>query len=268
MTGRRPNIGRRLDVLVGQLDDLDWQVMASLDRLRLVTGPQLQRLHHGGDEAAKQRRIRQLTRLSRLGVVTRLPRRIGGIASGSFPSIYTLDAAGIRLLHPERTRARHPWTPSNPYLAHHLAVSELYVNLATAKAVGVELVKFTTEPGCWRTYRNRAGTEVVLRPDAHVVVAVGDSEHHWFVEVDRDTESLPRVTAKCRVYAAYWHTGIEEDTHGVSPRVLWCVPSERRRTKVIDAVARLAAEDWALFAAATDTDAVGVLAGFNQGATP
>jgi hypothetical protein len=93
-------------------------------------------------------------------------------------------------------------------------------------------------------------------------------ENHWFVEVDRSTESIPRVTAKCRTYAAYWKTGIEEGATGVFPRVLWVVPNERRTDQIIKAIRRLDREDWPLFAVTTDEHSAAVLIGRDPGVTP
>lgn len=262
MSRRRHVTARRLDDITARLDELDWQVLRSIDRLRLVTGPQIERLHHGHDEAARKRRVRQMSRLTRMELTLRLERRIGGPEAGSYPSIYTLDRAALRLLDPERSRARSPWTPSTPFLAHHLAVSEIYVGLCEAEQRGdVELISFTAEPGCWRTWRTPLGVEVTLKPDAHLVLGVGLSEAHWWVEVDRATESLPRILTKCRTYLDYWRTGIEEAATGVFPKVLWVAPNERRRDQLVKVVRRLGADDRLLFAATTDELASAVMAG-------
>lgn len=266
---RRHVTARRLDDITARLDDLDWQVLRSIDLLRMVTGTQIQRLHHGGDEAARKRRIRQMSRLTRMGLTIRLERRIGGPEAGSYPSIYTLDRAALRLLDPERSRARAPWTPSTPFLAHHLAVAEVYVSVSEIARRGeVEILGFTTEPGCWRTWRTPLGIVTNLKPDAHLVLGLGDDEAHWFVEVDRSTESLPRVTAKCRTYAAYWKTGIEEAATGVFPLVLWVTPNDRRLSQVMKAIRRLDREDWPLFAATTDEHSAALLSGQEPGVTP
>lgn len=269
MSRRRRLTNRRLGDITARLDELDWQVLEAIDLLRLVTGPQLQRVFHGADDAAKQRRVRQLIRLSRMDLTVRLDRPVGGSEGGSYPSVYTLDAAGLRLLHPDRTKPRQPWQPSNPYVRHHVAVSEVYASLHEAARRGeVEVLSFTAEPGCWRSWRTPLGMVTNLKPDAHLVLGVGDDEAHWFVEVDRSTESIPRVTAKCRTYAAYWKTGIEESISGVFPRVLWVVPDERRIGQVVKAIRRLDREDWPLFAVTTDDRSAAVLIGRDAGATP
>jgi hypothetical protein len=72
MSRRRYLTSHRLSEIHAQLRDEDWDLLRTLAVVRVATGLQLQRLHHGGDEAAKQRRIRQLARLSRWRVVVRL----------------------------------------------------------------------------------------------------------------------------------------------------------------------------------------------------
>ena len=261
MNRRRPITADHLDFLVTQINEDDLAVLATLDRLRLVTGPQLQALHHGEGEAAKQRRIRQLSRLSRLGLVVRLTRRVGGPQAGSYPSIYTLDAAAQRLLHPD-SRARRPWTPSHPFLAHAIAVSELYVAVVEAtKAIGAAVATFAVEPECWRSHQAGLGQQTVLKPDAHAVIVTDEEEYHWFIEVDRSTENATRLAAKCRAHVGYWHTGDEDRRHGVSPQVLWVVPDERRRAQVLKVIRCLDPNDWPLFAVTITEHAAAVLCG-------
>jgi hypothetical protein len=94
------------------------------------------------------------------------------------------------------------------------------------------------EPRSWRTFAGLGG-RLVLRPDAFVVLGVGEYELRWFVEVDRSSESLPVIVRKCRLYADYYQSGKEQAAHGgVFPRVCWIVPDERRAEHVRTAIAR------------------------------
>lgn len=262
MTRHRYVTSRRIDDLHPRLTDADWAVLETLRRVRVATGLQLQHVHHGRGEAAKQRRLRQLSRLSRLQVLTRWERRVvGGVGGGSASTVYTLDAAGLRLLD-RSGNARRPWQPSSPFVAHAVAVTQLYVDLVEAeRAGGLELLRFNAEPRCWRHYASRRGVDVTLKPDADVTVAEGDFEHHWFVEVDRATESRPRLLRKAGEYLDFYRSGIEQAARGVTPRVLYVVPTERRRADVLDVFSRLDAEHWHLFAVCLPSEAVAVLGG-------
>jgi hypothetical protein len=250
---RRYLTSRRMDELHGLLTPADWEVLRTLEVVRVATGLQLQRLHHGGiGDAAKQRRLRQLTRLSRWRTVTRLARRVGGHGAGSMSTIYCLDVAGQRLLDTDRDRPRTPWTPSTPFLFHALTVTELYVELVETERKGaLQLLDFSAEPACWRNFTDRRGDGVPLKPDALVVIGLGAFQDSWFVEIDRATESRPRITAKARLYVEYHATGLEQVRHDVFPRVVWVVPNATRQEQIINALRRLDAEGWDLFAVVT-----------------
>lgn len=262
MTPRVPVTVRRQRLVAARLTPLDWQVLETLRSVRVATGLQLQLLHHGEGEAAKQRRIRQLMRLSRMQVISRMDRRvIGGLGGGSVSSVYVLDIAGLKLLIPDGV-ARRPWQPSSPFVAHAAAVTAVLVDLTLAERRGeLELVAFDAEPRCWRPYRTPLGAAVTLKPDADVVVATGEFEHHAFVEVDQSTESRPRLTAKAQGYVRYFATGLEQQRRGVTPQVVFLVPDERRRAVVIEALARVKAEHWKYFVVATAADTVAALSG-------
>jgi len=94
------------------------------------------------------------------------------------------------------------------------------------------------EPRCWRQFSGLAGRQW-LRPDAFVVLGVGEYELRWFIEVDRASESLPVVLRKCRLYGEYYQSGVEQAAHGgVFPRVCWVVPDEKRAEQLRGAIAR------------------------------
>src|SRR5690348_806582 len=82
----RPSISR----LRAKLSQRDLEVLATLGRLRLLTGGQIQRLHMAdGSSTTQARRSRaMLQRLTELRLVVRLERRIGGVRSGSSGFVY------------------------------------------------------------------------------------------------------------------------------------------------------------------------------------
>jgi hypothetical protein len=71
------------------------------------------------------------------------------------------------------------------------------------------------------------GGEVVLRPDALVVLAAGHVEDVWWLEIDRGTESLPRLRTALERYLTFAGLGIPGPS-GVVPRVLISVTSQER----------------------------------------
>ncbi len=230
----------RLADLADRLDDRDRSILDDLSRVRLATALQLQRLHHGpGDnEAARYRRLRQLKRLTRLGMTTPLQRRVGGTDGGSVSTVYALGLAGQRLCAPGvDVRARRPSTPGTPFVTHTLTITELYVRLREAEAAGrLELIGFEAEPTAWRPFHDHGGRAVMLKPDAYAVVGTGEFEQHAFVEVDLGTTSPKRLTLKGQRYLDYSSTRLEQRRLGVFPAVIWVAPDEARASVIAQAL--------------------------------
>lgn len=266
MTRRHLTI-RRLAALSEELSAKDLDVVATLSRMRLATTGQLERLHWAdGQPVTRARRCRRtLERLVRLGVLVRLERRIGGVRSGSASYIYALGVAGQHLngsVGPAGGRSvRRPWTPSLPFVTHILAVTELYVQLVERSRddLDLELVRFDTEPACWRSYGGPSGGRLVLKPDAYCVLARADYEEHRFIEVDRATESLTTIAKKLTAYRQYWMSGQEQHRQGVFPGVLFIVPDQRRLARVVEECGRQPAEVWRLFQVVLWHEAVGLM---------
>lgn len=261
---RRPYLTcRQLSVLAASLTDADRAVLDTLRRVRLATGEQLVRLHYDGRPSAARQARRQLARLVDHRLLCRLDRRVGGVRAGSDGFVYSLDVAGQRLAGAARPGApRRPWTPGLPFLAHSLAITGLFVGLVESERRGeVDLLDFTTEPNCWRSFAGPGGGRMLVKPDAYARLGVGEDELRWFVEVDRDTEAPTTLHRKAEVYKRYWQSGREQAASGLFPKVLWVVPNEDRSAVVVDVLARQPAEAWVLFQVVTDTAAVRVLSG-------
>ena len=244
-------------------------IVASLDRLRIASVKQLERLHFTAySERANARQARKaLSGLTERRVVTRLERRVGGVRAGSRGSVYALDVAGQRLASvcgpAGGVRIRRPWTPGTPFLAHQLAVTELFVQLTeTSRDDVLEILDFDAEPASWRTFTGLGGSRTVLKPDSFVRLGLGEFEDSYFVEVDRATHSGPSVARKLTLYRRYWQTGREQHRRsGVFPKVLVLVPSEARRAALVDIAAGQPADSWPLFQIARYDDALAVLTG-------
>jgi hypothetical protein len=255
--------------LAHQLTPRDLAVVHDLDRLRLASVKQLERLHFtaASPQANATQARRTLARLTELRVVVRLGRRVGGVRAGSRGSVYGLDAAGQRLASAcgpaGGVRIRRPWTPGHAFIAHQLAVTELYVGLVGESRRGnLELLDFDAEPATWRTFAGLGGARTVLKPDAFVRIGLGEFEDIYFVEVDRATHSGPAVARKLTLYRRYWQTGREQLRRGgVFPKVLVLVPSEARRAALVDVAGEQPADSWPLFQIARYDDALGILTG-------
>jgi hypothetical protein len=143
-----------------RLNERDWAIIDSLDRLRVLSADHLERLHFSSRTGRSREvvRGRVLRRLVAWRVIAPLGRfrRIGGARRGSSRTIYALDTTGQRLTRQRQAaeqpiaRLRRPTVPGERFLAHGLAVSELYVTVATSvAAAGVELAAFDGEPASW-----------------------------------------------------------------------------------------------------------------------
>jgi hypothetical protein len=142
-----------------------------------------------------------------------------------------------------------------------LAVAQLVVDVTVAARDGLlELVDCQVEPESWRQFAGVGGGRRLLRPDAFLTLGVGDYLLHWFIEVDRASESLPVVIRKCRLYADYYQSGTEQASRGgVFPRVCWVVPDEARAERVRQAIARDRSLPERLFVVTTSEQAVMLL---------
>lgn len=245
---------RVLHELDASLSERERQVLHSLRRVRLATALQLERLHFSDVTRRQARQV--LSSLADRRLLARLPRVVGGRRAGSAGYVYTLDVAGLRLTEDGRKRTVRPWPVGPAFLAHGLAVTDLYVHLMDRERAGLLRVQtFASEPAAWRSFHGTSG-RTILKPDAFAVLRLGGYEDRWFIEVDRATESLPTVARKCDVYRQYWQSGAEQARSEVFPRVLWVVPNARRAEAVAAACAKQPAEAWRLFTVSVAGEAV------------
>lgn len=254
---------RHLMWVYERLSERDWHILEAVNRLHLVTGLQVERLFFV-DLASRSRIVTRSLVLSRLTgwrVLHRLPRRIGGAQRGSSVAVYALGTAGQRLLTLRANATSNPppvrpaRVPSERFVAHIVAVSELYVELVEAERNGSLLLRqFITEPGAW--WPNGKGGW--LKPDAFFATSNGRVDHLWWAEVDRATESLATIGRKFKTYLDFVHGG-GLGPRAAIPRVLVTVPQEQRRRAVAQVIKRLPAPAGELFVVAIDRDALPAL---------
>jgi hypothetical protein len=244
----------RLEQIRRTLSQRDWQLLGDLDRVRLLSAQQIQRLHvSDGSPLTQARRSRALTqRLHDLGLVTRLERRVGGVHAGSAGFIYGLATKGQRLVGgvgpAGGRRLRRPWEPSTFFTDHILAVSELYVGLRELQArEQIDELAFQAEPACWRSWNGIGGERLIIKPDAFVRFGQGDYEFVFFVELDRSTQSSNVIRRKAQVYVDYYRSGIEQERRGLFPRVLFVTLDERRSNQIVETLGKLDPDTWQLF---------------------
>ena len=220
-------------------------IVADVDRVRVLSADQLQRLHFHELEGTHRDRTRRraLGRLVTANILSTLDRRIGGARAGSKGLVYTLDRLGQRIAMLLRNgdpgaepRPRRPGEVTERFLGHCLAISELYVNLHEERRQSELPFKFAfhTEPDSW--WFGPSG--IWLKPDAHLVLQTEQVRDQWDVEVDRATESLSTIRGKLKRYLDQ-ATAPDVDVEPILPKVLVTVPDEQRRAAITEVVAQL-----------------------------
>jgi Replication-relaxation len=243
------------DQLLAELSEHDRAVLLDVFRFRLLTTRHIQRLHfdeaHRSALASTRACTRTLSRLRTTGVLRPLERRIGGARAGSASHAWFVGPAGegvLRALDVGRGGRHNYQEPSRHFVEHTLAVAEASVQIIEAhRAHRFELLDLTTEPSNWRQALSRFGTTQWLKPDLHLVIADGEYEHHWFIEIDLATEHLPVVLRQCAAYEAYRATGRYQAAHGLFPIVLWVTPTQARKAALSGAIAATASLSCELF---------------------
>ncbi|MGH2852714.1 MAG: replication-relaxation family protein [Solirubrobacteraceae bacterium] len=247
----------------------DRQIVEAVARLTLVSGGQLidlffSSISHSATRSRRARRV--LGRLVEARVLDRLERRQGGVGGGSSAWVYALGPAGRRMIAywagEGLPRSRGAYEPGAVWVAHTLAVADLYVRLRAAERAGrIELLAFDTEPACWRRYTRLGGTAGVLKPDAYVRLGIGEFEDSFFIEVDRGTERRGQLTRQHRAYQEYFRAGVEQARRGVFPSVLWIVPDAQRLELLADIHQGLPEPARRLFTVALSERALAALGG-------
>lgn len=269
---RRGRGAAGLSELARLLSERDHAVLDLIYQHRFLTTRQVQGFHfqtptHTSNESGSRICRRVLLRLERHGLLERPIRRVGGLQAGSASSVWMLSSMGQRLRNLRHGvgavgRVREP---GERFVRHYLAIADTHLTLIeAARAKRLELLTVQIEPACWRSYTGLGGSTELLKPDLYAVTATGEFEDHWFIEVDRATESIPTLIKQCRQYQAYRHSGTEQAKTGLFPLVLWVVPDELRAAKLHQALALARDLDIALFRITTPDRLIAAIAGGEQ----
>jgi hypothetical protein len=182
------------------LSDLDHRILDLLSFLRVLTGPQLASLM---SPEIPPRTLRYRTaRLARLGLLGRTrPYRERGSAPHHLWPTRKGEAIAEGGPPPRGGERREP----NPlFLAHAVAISELYVALKTELPEGFRLSGFEREAEARETFRGYDGKEHAVAPDACIQISDPDGRNLFgLVELDLGTMSTRQLKAKAEGYGEY-----------------------------------------------------------------
>ena len=153
------------------------------------------------------------------------------------------------------TRQNH-YEPTWHHLEHTLAISEIYVQLTELKNMHLvqSIDKFQFEPSCWRGWLDNYAGRMILKPDCYIEISLDNYLYNYFVEVDKNSESLARVINKSKQYIRYYNLNIEQKETGVFPLVLWVVPDEKRKLAIEQRIQKELQDYWELFQVITLDD--------------
>lgn len=251
----------QLNSIISTLTPRDLDLVYCSNRLRLVTGAQLERAFWPGGTHAQARACRRaLARLTEWRVLDRLDRRVGGVRAGSSGYCYFLGPTGHRILARQGFTSKRLVEPGDRFVSHTLAIAEVVTQLHEAQMAGdLDVIEVQTEPTCWRGFIGAMGARVVVRPDLFCRIGSGAYEDRWFLEIDMSTESRSTLAAKAKRYVRHYRSGSEQRDHGVYPRVVWAAPDGRRIEVIEDAIHTLSPEAQRLFVVVTQSELVDYL---------
>lgn len=231
-------VGRRgLDELRSSLSTRDLAVLQGVAEHRYLRTKHVEGFYfadHASDATARSVARRVLRRLSSHRILTHLDRRVGGVRAGSASFIWRIGPVGCRLLRAELNAPRRwQYEPGSKFLWHCLAIADAHLSLVIADRVSrLELLTAQLEPNCWRPFTGLGGGRLVLQPDLYAVTGAGEYEDHWFIEIDRGTESLNTLLTKCQQYESYRRSGNEQTEGAGFPLVVWVLPDQERADRL------------------------------------
>ncbi|MFT3714393.1 MAG: replication-relaxation family protein [Gordonia sp. (in: high G+C Gram-positive bacteria)] len=214
--------GRRLEEIAKLLSERDTRLLELVDRLRFAAAKTLHALVNDDEGTSERSTRRALGKLVRIGLLAPLPRRVGGLQSGSTGLVVHLTNAGDRLVRQRQGRStrRRFAEPSTRFVQHCLDIGDALTCLTNELPVhGLTLSDWEAEPTSWRRHQ-RGSSTVTLKPDIYVEVERGNDIWGYFIEVDRGSESIPTVMRQLSAYEDYRHTGTEQDRYGAFPPVV------------------------------------------------
>jgi hypothetical protein len=161
---------------------------------------------------------------------------------GSSPTLYVLDKRGVDVLRTHYGLDEITWYSSSKdlkaeFLEHTIAINDFRIAITVAaQAKGYELYKWVSESELKanydrvsiRTQSNKLRT-ISLVPDSYFVLKTPLGLAHFFLEVDRGTETLGTFKSKILAYMAYHQSGAYERRYqSKSMRVLTIAIGVRR----------------------------------------
>lgn len=203
------------------LQERDYVLLRGLFESRLMTLSHLSALYFEGRAESAKKRVQKL---KRGGVIGERPRR------PYEPSVLFLTQRGFKRLASEGRLNDYPRLSAASFekrariseltLKHELSVMDVKVALAEslAKTENFSLVECSTWPALFQFYAAYTGqdgirySDVLVKPDGFIRIHENEpdgglSEHTFFLEVDRSTESQEVLAQRAACYSDYYRSG-------------------------------------------------------------
>ncbi len=200
------------------LQDRDLALLRGLFESRVMTAGHIAALYFDGRNEAGKKRLQKLKAAGFVGERTR---------RAFEPAILFLTRKGLSLLRENSVLAEYPSFDlpvlekrarvSDLTLRHELEVMDLKASFHTAikKAEAFSIAEFSTWPLLYQFEAFRLGhegAEVIVKPDGFIRIHEeetdgGLSEHTFFLEVDRSSETLETLVSKAGCYLDYYKSG-------------------------------------------------------------
>lgn len=228
---------RRRDQRIAQpgrmrLTERDIDVIEAVHLYRILRQDQIQLLFFPTKNKAQRA-------LARLYDHAFLERKFLPVLYGRSPTLYVLDKRGADLLRSERGYEDLVWYNSSKdlktdFIEHTAALNDFRLSIVvSARRQGLEVITWASETQLKADYDRvrlaNARRPVSVIPDGYFVLNTSHGKAHFFVEIDRGTETLQRFKQKVRAYVAYYESGAYQQRYGTnSLRILTVVTGEGR----------------------------------------
>jgi hypothetical protein len=198
------------------IQDRDLVLLKGLFESRVMTLGHVAMLHFDGRKEAAMKRLQKI---KAAGFISERTRRVNE------PALLSLARKGLDLLREHGVLAEYPTFSlpaldkrarvSDITLRHELEVMDVKAAFYTAmkKVEGFSIAEFSTWPLLYqfKAVRHDYG-EVVVKPDSFIRIHEkeaddGLSEHTFFLEVDRSSETLETLVSKVSCYLDYYKSG-------------------------------------------------------------
>jgi hypothetical protein len=218
-----------------RLTDRDKQIVHAVHTYRVLRQDQLELLFERSSSVMQ----RIMVRLYDHGFLERKFLRILGWNS---PTLYVLDRKGAELLRTEYGLDDLVWYGSSKdlkmdFLEHTTAINDFRIAVTkAAQLAGYDLLKWVSEGELKGKYdrvviRSDSGKaqSVSLIPDGYFVLKVSQGYAHFFLELDRGTETTGRFKTKVLAYTTYYQSGVYERRYGSKSMRVVTVTSGSKR---------------------------------------